>query len=614
MPDAPAHNDVLARALVTLSLLDEARELAEGTDSALGYRLGWHGLVWSSGIRNEVQSNSMSIDVDRDRLSQAELLEWLRRDLKLTEMVTVYLSESKDSYNHFIYCALIPYAQIERALSSPSWDLSHGQGMPGAVVYHEDREERVEYLRYGNDNGIEPLVIDRYFHGMRDDYTEICEEFRLFHQLYHDRRQDHYTKIDDGGNEHLVAVVEPNRVQIRLQEIRQFLAIKEMYLSIQFDCREHTEHSLEELGLKEGGDYQREVHMGWMHNCGEFDSMSRHRAFSRLWGKRLVAPLPKSKSGFWGFAEESKRKHVEFVIGVDENGDEITYTSNPDALANNFGANPNAPNYLTPVHFRKQILDKYYHQPSKYSVEDSLLRCSNLWSMDLDNHHDDKVCAWLGDLGQDLPYEEQLHWRAHNIPPDGGVSKTYNKRQLLAQFTDSDRPEHLFRQRYHDLRKACEECLGWQLLLPLSADDEHHFQCVRIPATDEQRDFDELVLGLTKILIDSLNEKHLNKLIPAEQQVDLKGSIARLEAALISCGINGIADHISFLRKLQNLRSTSTAHRKGSNYRKIAKEFGLESQSLHAVFAGILQEAVALLNYFVAVVRSGQISSSTGGG
>ena len=326
----------------------------------------------------------MNIDLDRDRLSHTKMLEWLRRDLRLTEMVTIYLSDREDSHNNGIYCALIPSDQIERALSTPSWDFSHGQGLPDAIVYTEGAEERIEYLRYGVDDGIEPLVIDREFYGMRDDYTEICEEFRLFHRLYHDKKLDHYIKIDNDGNEHLVAVVEPDRIQIRLKEIRQFLAIKEMYLSIQFDCREHSVYSLEELGLTESGGDHRDDLICWSHRYGDFDDFGgiiKHRAFSRLLGVRLVAPLPKSKSGFWGFAEEPKKKYVEFIIGLDENGDEITYTSDPDALADFFGANPDAPNYLTPVHFRKQILDKYYQQPSKYSVEDSILRCGYLWSM-----------------------------------------------------------------------------------------------------------------------------------------------------------------------------------------------------------------------------------------
>jgi len=85
--------------------------------------------------------------------------------------------------------------------------------------------------------------------------------------------------------------------------------------------------------------------------------------------------------------------------------------------------------------------------------------------MYLDNHHDNKVCAWLGDLGRDLPYGEQLHWRAYNIAPEGSVSEIYYRRQIIAEFADSDRPEHLFKERYDDLRKACDECLGWQLLI-----------------------------------------------------------------------------------------------------------------------------------------------------
>ena len=196
-----------------------------------------------------------------------------------------------------------------------------------------------------------------------------------------------------------MAVVESNRVQIRLKEIRQFLAIKKMYLSIQFDYSEYSMYSLEELGLKQGETHQQKNLMRWCHSRGDSISV-RYKSLSRLVGRQLIEPLPKSKSGLWGFAEEPKKKYVEFIIGVDENGDEVTNTSAPDALANNFGANPDSPHYLTPVHFRKQVLDKYYQLPSKYSVEDSDLWCGYLWKVRIDNHHDDKVCVWLAILGE----------------------------------------------------------------------------------------------------------------------------------------------------------------------------------------------------------------------
>jgi len=543
-------------------------------------------------------------ETERTRLSQDELFKELTRQLQATEMVTVYLSDNDGPKNHSIYCALVPTADIEKSLSSPSWDLMHESGYPGAVQHYDNGETTTEYCRFGDDSGIEPLVIDRGFHGMKPDYKELSEEFRLFHRLYHDRQSDRYIKIDDDGNETIVAVVEPNRIQIRLKELRQFLAIKEMHLAILFDCREHSPMTLKELGQTEGGGDHRDGLACWGLNYGDFGGIGSHQAFSRLLGKRLIEPLPKEKSGMWGFAEEKPKKHVDFIIGVDEDGNEVSYTSNPDELANYFGANPEAPNYLTAVSFRKEVLDKYYQQPGKYKVSDGMLGCGYLWSMYLDNHHDDKVCAWLGDLGRDLPYEDQLHWRSHNIASPDGVSETYHRRQMLAQFTDSDRPEHVFQLKYGELTKACTEVLGWRLLLPLAPEDEHHFQCVRVPATDEQRDFDELVLGLTKILIDSLNEKSLNSLVPKDQLTDLKGSISRLEAALAACSIEDAEGHIAFLRKLQNLRSSGSAHRKGSNYRKIATEFGVDSQSLRSVFREILRRALDLLEFFIGVVRS----------
>ena len=575
--------------------------------------------------RNSHNENeeTTSINLDRQRLSEAKMLGNRPRVPKLNEMnkmIDVYLSSFKSGSSNSarsiaIHCALIPLDEIDRVLSSASWDLLLTGGTPNASMYYEGRKKRVEYLRYGVTNQVEPLVFFRYFYGLYDDYVEICEEFRLFHNLYHDRKTDKYIKIDEEGNGHLVAVVEPKGIQIKLKEIRQFLAIKEMYLSIQFDYSEYSMYSLKELELEQGETHQQKNLMRWCHSCG--DSISdRYKSFSRLFGKELIEPLPKSKSGFWGFAEEPKKEYIEFIIGVDDNGDEITNTSDPDALANNFGANPDSPHYLTSVHFHKQVLDKYYRESSKYSVEDSFLSCGHLWKVRIDNHHDDKVCTWLGDLGRDLPYAEQQHWRLHNIPPEGSVSETYFRRQILALPMNSNQSDHLFKQKYNHLQKESEKYLGWQLLQPLDFRDDHHFKGLRISSTDEQGDFDALVLSLTKILIDSLNQKELKKLIsleqeqnlPPDQKESLKRSIGCLEIALNSCGVENATEHIAFLRNLQKLRSTGTAHRKGSNYQKIANYFGLESQSLREVFAGILSKALDVLDYFIFLVRSRQIN------
>lgn len=532
-------------------------------------------------------------DADQQRLLQTKTLGWLKREIPLADLMVVWLSDRLDEHSHGLYCALIESKRVRKSLKSTSWDLSHGDGLPGTVVRYEGRKKRAEYLRYGDDDGVQPLVIDRDFFGIHEDSLEISEEFRHFHRLYHDRKSDRYLKMDKAGNEEVVAVVRRDQVSIRLKEILQFAAIKEMHLVIQFDYREHSIFSLRDLGLRVGGGEYSADPMVWGLHYGDFGGFANLASFSRLLGKRMIAPLPKVKSEFWGFAEEKPKQHVDFVIGLDKGGDQVAHTSNPDKLANYFGANPKAPHYLTPVHFSKEVLDKYYGLPSRFSVEDSYLRCGALWGLQMDNHHPDRVVAWLGDLGRDLPFEEQLHWRAHNVAPRGGVSETYLRRQLLAQFTESNRPEDLFRRRYRELAEACETELGWQLLLPLGPGDEHHFQCMRIPAKDEQKEFDELVLALAKILIDSLNEAKLDELIDDDVRKGLKGGITRLEIAL-GAAPDGKAV-IAFLRKLQTLRSSSAAHRKGRNFKSIATEFDIDRHGLRDVFGSILDRAIGSL-------------------
>ena len=557
----------------------------------------------------------MDIRTDKKRLAQRQTLQDIQRNLKLNEMLTVYQAYTEEYRRHYIYCALIPSAHIEEVLSDSTWDLEFSQGTPSGVIYHKAGREVREYLRYGLDNGVEPLIIERNFHELRDDYREISEEFRFFHNLFHNRKTNEYIKVDEDGNEDIVVVVKPKQIQIRVKEIRQFLAVREMHLAIQFIFSESSMHSLEELGFTvEDEDGQDEL-MSWMQRYGDLDGIGNCRAFSRLVGKRLVKPLSKAKSGFWPFAEISEQKYASFIVDANEDGNEIIYTSNPDELktpadpGNIRGVEEDAPSYLTPVHFRKKVLDKYYQEPSRYTVEDSILRCGSLWCMYIDNHHDGIVCAWLGDLGRDLPYSEQEHWSKYNIPPTGGVSKTYFASQIEAQFANSDRPEYVFKQRYYDLLKTCQTHIGWQWLLPLHTADAYHLQFLRIPATDEQRDFDGLVLSLSKILIDSLNEESLKKMIPYEKRETLKdkSGIALLEAALHLNDLEGAEVHIDFLRKLQNLRSSGSAHRKGRNYLKIAKNFDIENQSLRYVFTNILNSASDTLDYFITLVSSGRI-------
>ncbi|HSK73233.1 MAG TPA: hypothetical protein VK892_16155, partial [Pyrinomonadaceae bacterium] len=318
-------------------------------------------------------------------------------------------------------------------------------------------------------------------------------------------------------------------------------------------------------------------------------------AFSRIIGKKLIEPLPKEKSGVFPYNENEPKEFEHFIIGVDENSDPITYTCNPDELANYFGKNPEAPHYLTPVFFKREVLAKYYSNPDKYSVEDGYIRCAGLWGLRIDNNHSKYIIVYLGDLGRDIFYSEQKYWKSFNIVPDGKISEVQFKRGFLAEFADPESPDLLFKLLFQVVNEKWEKHFGWKIFLPLSKEDLHFFTSLRIPINNSQSEFDTQVLALTKVLIDSLNEKQIINALGSS--IENEKGISKFERFLEETGFASYSSHLGFLRDLQDLRSKGTAHRKGKQYPKIAEKFGLGKKNSIDVFQDILNRAIELLKF-----------------
>ena len=567
----------------------------------------------------EIMHNE-SIDLDRKRLLQDHNLECIRHDLKSTEMVTVYRWNPEDvKGNYFILGGLIPPRLVEEILSGEHISSVIENVWPEPTAYCPPGENRVKYFRWGVDEdiyGAEPLVIGRRFSGVEESYVEISEEFCLFHNLYHDKKTNTYIKIDDAGNKNEIVIVEPNEVQIRLKEIRQYLAIKEMYLSLLFEFNEYSRYSLEELGLSEvEREFKRDGLMYWRQDyCGGTGTYREgFQSDSRLRGRRLISPLPKSKSGFGDFTEGTEQ-YAEFIVDVDDNGDEIYHTCDPNKLSDLPGESSEPTWKYTVVHFRKQVLDKYYNEPSKYTVEDSMIRCG-MWSMKIDNHAPHKVCVFLEEFGISLPYEEQLYWLAYNIPPEGGVSETFGRRNFGGEWASSDQPDLLFKQSYDELQSTCDKCLGWQMLEPPGPGDEDRLRSLRVPTVNEESHLKNLILDLAVLLVELLNQKRLKGLIPAGKRNQAKGEINRLEYVLSTRQVAAVAKHISFLKSLRDLRNTySKAHIENlddDRYKSAAAHFDLENLNYQEGGAKIIEEAVDFLDFLISVVRSGELSNKS---
>lgn len=507
------------------------------------------------------------------------------------EWVTVEATVKRRVEDIDFSAALIPPSEVEHALSGDAWDLLRGHGTPGFVGSNEPGKATVTtYHRLGDDTGIEPLVIQRSFYGVRPSSLELCEEFRLFHNLFYVRERAEYVKFADNGDEDVVVRMKEDRVEVHRRELMRYVTAKDMVLAL---FVQRTRYGMIEPVLRDDeklvedrteSDFVYHFHRSDARHVGE----QNRNVFSRIQGKVLARGGPDWEFGPWKRDEQ----YEDFIVGVDKRGEPVLHTCDPDALANNFGANPGAPNYLTPVFFRREVLQKYYADSSRYKVDDCFLQCAGLWSLRMDNNHQRYVIVWLGDLGR-LPAREQPFWKTFNVPPDGKISSTYFGRAIMAEFAEPVAEDHVFKDQYAETNERWTAAHGWPLFRALTKEDEHVAAVLRVPLSNSPSEFDEQVIALTKLMVDSLNEAELERGATGLRK-DAKG-IAKLEAFLRAASSERMPEIVDFLRGLQALRSTGAAHRKGKNYEAAKERFGVGSVPFADVFRRILKEATESL-------------------
>lgn len=497
------------------------------------------------------------------------------------DWIDVYSDFVNDNDHLAMHAILVPNDKVGSVLATESWGhISPNTLHPGCVRYGDDS---IQYHRFGNDEGYEPIVIYRHFYDVKPSYLDISEEFKLFHNLFFDKKNEKYFKVRDDGAEVEVIRQTERQISIRAVELKQFLAVKEMHLALLFDLRRRFPLNVSEYDLAKTTGNRKGPNFIYLYSMG--DAMIRSKgSFVRVLGKSVVEGYSKQDSDFWPYseAEDDAQVYMEFICRLDKKGREVALPCSP------YGEE-----YLTPVYFRSEVLSKYYNNPAKYSVKDGYLRCAALWGVQIDNDNPNYVCVFLGDIGRDIPESEHGYWRSFNIPPAGPISETAFRRSFLAEFADPQRKDLLFKQQLSLFGEEWRQRHGWDFFKPLGEADQHCLASLRIPATEEQNEFDTQVMYLTKLIVDSLNEAEIAKEITTAS--DQKG-IGKLEEYLRVKGTPEYPKSIEFLRNLQALRSTGAAHRKGSNYEKTAEKFGLHEKDFRAVFQELLSRAIEFLS------------------
>lgn len=529
--------------------------------------------------------------LDKSYIYQVSIREWIENDWDKGIFVPVYGGRKDDKWDIFFQSYLVPADRTEEQLKTDTYD-AYGLLRPGVTVYGAWDSGEAAYYKWGNNTSIEPLVIKRDYNDLARDNIEIVEEFRFLFNLYYNSQSKEYVDLENDTS--VVKISDDNLVSIHKRYLKSYLAIKNMALIIHIDSR--CTDIVEDIFPTDSFDYRNDDNtVFYTVNIGRGHNGIQEENFSILFGKKVLFGCKLKDCNIWPYNE--KKQYIEFIVGVDDNGRELHYTCDPSKLSNYFGANPDAPHYLTPIFFDSAVLSKYYSNPEKYKVDDGIIRCGTLWSLYIDNQNTGYVSAYLGDLGRNLPSEQEQHyWRGFNKALDAKLSATKFKRDFMALPASFQSQDFVFKNTYVKTNRQFAEKAGWPLFLELDEQDRYNFEGLRIPINNSIVEMDMLVLSLVKVLLDSLNEKEIVSHLTGTYE-KLVGSIAKLEVWFQEKQLTGYQDHIKFLRNLQELRSSGTGHRKGKSYQKISKVFDIQKENYTETFSNILESATLFLNY-----------------
>ena len=532
--------------------------------------------------------------MDINKALQIKEIDYIKQTWGKEVMIQVYGQEKNDEHDCFIRSYLIPLESVPKELNqSGRANIVH---KPGYVCSNDN----YIYKRFASVDEVEPIIVEREYNGLADAEVEVVEEFRLAFNLYHDRKN---SCLYDLENDCRVITIDEDCIKVDQKYLRIFLALKNKALvlfednkiffddeQIYSDISKSNRTSLEEVG----SDYRIKLSV-----CDARKYSVDYKFFSMLYGKAIAFPCSLEGSGIWPY--DGEKRYVEFKIGRDSNCKDLYYTCNPEKLGNFLVNNPNIPDYLTPVFFRKEVLDKY-RKDDRYSLEKGILRFGTIWALYIDNERDDDlVSAYLGDLGRDLPsYEEQQHWASCNVVCEAKISDTKFQRDMMAKYCNPVDTLSVFQSKYVEVNRESLNVLGWSLYLELSEKDAYIFKDLYVPSKNSQSDFDNAVLLLTKLLCDALNvvdiKAELIRLNP-NLQTESKGSIFYLSELFKAKCLSNYDDAITALKNIQELRSSGTGHLKGKNYDKICKKLGFDKLDKSSAYRKLLGMGYEYLCY-----------------
>lgn len=484
-------------------------------------------------------------------------------NIEKEQWVTIFKQEknSKDNIENDLYTFSVltdnNENNINKILENDSWGFSidnFGKSYFGKR-YAKGKESIYFHSGENDDDSLfEYLIACRTFNGKYESTIEINPKLIWYRNLV-----EYNDEFIDPELDEVIIRKNKNFIEVQKSYLKDFLSAYNKCCVICFDHRRFFSID-SKLAYENKNISNNDMILSYVKNSYNYNEKN---GFSSILGKIILRPFinPIHKE----YLEYTQEKQYEnFIIDQDKNtGETIEFTCDEEKLSNYFGANPNAPHFLTPIFFNKRVLNYYISDTRNYSIKDSLIIYLDKWSLPYTINEVDKVVVWLGDLGR-IPFEEQKKWKVYNELPNGKIEKNFYKRQILNEWTESSIGEKGLFNRIEKLSHLFEKKYGYKLFIELSNADKEIEDALLIPASNSIPVYQNFLIQLSKVTVERINKKEITKNLSKEKIYDINekeyGSRILLRNYLDTLNIKSAEKLDNILKLIYNSRNKLSGH------------------------------------------------------
>lgn len=454
-------------------------------------------------------------------------------------------------------------------------------------------------------DGATKLVFPRSFEARlgETDYFEALQEYVHVFGLHYLRERDAYCRLDERGDiEDVIGVHKVERsgtypggsaVTFSRPTLDEWMTLTDSVVVRTFDFTRFDPSGFQ--------DWERTSEPA---RTIDGDLMCNVRVEPRNVGYARGVQLVRSRLEKSALFARSARSRGSKDLGDDRQASFIAFdlrsrtvreiSTAPGATANYFEES-DLPLEMSPAFFRPEVLHRYKADRDKYTLKDRSISCRGAWHLTTYDINDSgQVHTYIVYLSN-LPYEEQLYWKAHNEPPKGPISR----RALATDFRGEWDDEYDPLVSLKELLQAWDQqnVAWWHVKNPNLFDRAHY------PVTTAADEWSNELMNLDQLLVEGFEERWLRRKAGAlgRRPNPALRSLKLIEECLVGLGFDDdrARETSSPLHSLHDLRSKLKGHASGGEAESIKSSILSKHKSYNAHYRSLCQgcdEAVRLVD------------------